>query len=839
MVNLSRVLGSLAILGLFAALIFFQNHPLPHELKFLCWARLEIAMICAPAIFAVIALTIGRHLLYATLLVRNANYFFDLAKVTSLSLTIIAIALASLRIVELYGAERFAGETFNAGEIVSGWPTWKFVVWLVAGLIFPILVASVCYREYFFSGCWDFLIRTGGGLICGILMCSVFLLVLTIIQGTIFEKSVGLLPVEKDFGWKTNLGDSVVRPLLSFIAGLEKGNATGYVNNNGEIHPGHAQMAIAGLVSLLIYLFWYWYSETKSDWMKYRWPTPFYVLLLLLCIGWFLCTLSFWWDPYHIPATVALVVWVILMNVIGKIDARFEIHSQSEVQKRKAKSSPLADERVQGNSLEMALKMAIDEAKISLERANVADKEHADDAGGAQDSDGDSRPTLSEVFSGGNWKFPANKQGQRTLVVVTASGGGIQASAWAAKVLTEIDKTVEKFTESVGIVSCVSGGSVGTLMYLAGRGDRLSGNAQLTEGQRNAVFKKASDSLLEPVAWGVAFPDFVRNVFPPLAPTFQDRGWALESEMWNRMGIERSKESRNRMESLTIRDLVNPVKEGKIPVVFFNSTSVETGQRVLISPVKIKEDKAQMKTTLADTDVDQPIDLLSHCKQMLDEQPLPAMEHLFEVHNDAGRLRTVDILVSTAVRLSASFSYVAPVAKPAFSTPTSYYDLRPDEHFCDGGYADNPGLVTAIKVTKDLLETFRNMPADKRPFDNVMFVRIEPFPPTRRQVKNQTLGILSQAFGPGTAMKNVRVSTQAERGALEMELFVKAEEERNLNGQGFNVKDVVFQFNSGHNENNDGPPLSWTLPPSAMQKIDESWENVGPAKLAEIKIFFD
>ena len=88
---------------------------------------------------------------------------------------------------------------------------------------------------------------------------------------------------------------------------------------------------------------------------------------------------------------------------------------------------------------------------------------------------------------------------------------------------------------------------------------------------------------MEAVSWGFAFPDLVRSVFPPLASRIHDRGWALESTWWNRLG--RGHDDRILMRDLRIRDLIPAVKAHRMPAVIFNATTVETGQRVLIAPV--------------------------------------------------------------------------------------------------------------------------------------------------------------------------------------------------------------------------------------------------------------
>jgi hypothetical protein len=63
------------------------------------------------------------------------------------------------------------------------------------------------------------------------------------------------------------------------------------------------------------------------------------------------------------------------------------------------------------------------------------------------------------------------------VVVVAAAGGGIQSSGWTAQVLAGLTEENATFREHLKVISGVSGGSVGTVFYLASYKDVWSPQA--------------------------------------------------------------------------------------------------------------------------------------------------------------------------------------------------------------------------------------------------------------------------------------------------------------------------------------------------------------------------
>jgi len=114
------------------------------------------------------------------------------------------------------------------------------------------------------------------------------------------------------------------------------------------------------------------------------------------------------------------------------------------------------------------------------------------------------------------------------LTVVAVDGGGIQAAAWGATVLTHLQHEWPAFSRSTGVISAASGGSVGTMLFVSAlRADRPPTDAELA-----GVVAAATRPSLSEVAWGLAYPDTWRAILP-IGRFDKDRGWAME-QAWRR-----------------------------------------------------------------------------------------------------------------------------------------------------------------------------------------------------------------------------------------------------------------------------------------------------------------
>jgi hypothetical protein len=309
------------------------------------------------------------------------------------------------------------------------------------------------------------------------------------------------------------------------------------------------------------------------------------------------------------------------------------------------------------------------------------------------------------------------------VVVVAASGGGITAALWTTVVLQALDSVRMPpsnnldFRRHVAVVSSVSGGSVGAMYYVNGI-DASGRNVSL-----DSVVDASHKSSLEAATWGMMYPDVLRIVHVPLFG-HTDRGGAQEARWQASLGDT----------APTFATWAKDVNAAARPIQIFNATIEETGERLLISPVKLSLDTGAINT-----------DRIRQRRELLNEYP--------------GR----DINVVTAARLSATFPYVSPHPRADIDGP-----MRDSAfHVADGGYFDNSGIVTALETVLDWFLTERAKPAVRR----VALIEIRAGGPIGVARAKGHPDPLRSIVGPFKTMFNVRSSAQVSRTAEEICLF--------------------------------------------------------------------
>lgn len=381
----------------------------------------------------------------------------------------------------------------------------------------------------------------------------------------------------------------------------------------------------------------------------------------------------------------------------------------------------------------------------------------------------------------------------RRLIFVTAPGGGIQAAAWTAEVLTELNNQAPGFRAAVAGISSVSGGSLGSIIYAASFAERI-GEKQVAENARK--------SAIDEVAWGWTVPDYWRAVLPwfrfHAATRAIDRGWALE-EKWAAINClkpsnnkECSKESQSAKEAM-LSDWAEIAKNGRMPALLINSMLVEHGAPVVFSNTHFP--------------------LASDAGKRI--------VNFYDLY--AGQRLKYDVRVYTAARLSASFSYVAPASRPDLDGP-----FNEGFHFVDGGYYDNFGMTSLLAWLAEALDD----PAVRSRMTDILMLEIRHFNQANEPPGPSRQGWGYQLLAPPVALYNMRNYAQDSTARKELELFGKY-----YAGQGVNIWKTTIAYDGGKDCND--APLSWKLDQQQQDCIQGTWDRVGQKQSACTKAFVD
>ncbi len=322
---------------------------------------------------------------------------------------------------------------------------------------------------------------------------------------------------------------------LRWLAGLL--NTPGYVGPEGHIYEGHVFSALAGFVFLGIYLLlwpmaapvpafrWSLFAfgllalwppcwcgscgrttrprassaPLLEDWahgavvafvasiaLLYlltnaeRFPILATILIMAMALCWALCGISFFFDRYRLPVVTVVLVLTIAPRLM---------HWDRSICWDKGPAW--------GNGQEehyLSITQAEPKAAASLPPRTSCFDRLAASANQLDDSEQD-----------------------HPLIIVTAAGGGLHASAWTAAVLARLEAAFDQaspgsFHRSLLLASTVSGGSVGLFSYL-----REIQPGWVPDFTRMQIAAQCSS--LEAVGWGFAYYDLPK-AFVPLFPYF-------------------------------------------------------------------------------------------------------------------------------------------------------------------------------------------------------------------------------------------------------------------------------------------------------------------------------
>jgi len=478
--------------------------------------------------------------------------------------------------------------------------------------------------------------------------------------------------------------------------GLFSGYVTG-INPDSNPWPHHL-FALAAFVSTGIlyaivgFIGWVQLGKKKTV------PALCSALMLVLMLGWMLSALAFFFDAWHIPTILIVVVVGVLTAQSHRSDHFYNLR----------------------------------------ERVGFA----------------------------ANATKTITASGQSRVIVVAANGGGIQAGAWAAQVLYGLyEDSKEEFQKSLRMISSVSGGSVGNGFFV---------NWLAHKQDARRPDKASVESSLDEVAWGLAWPDFWRALFPWLFGGLIGRGRALE-RAWVFNCKPESGEAKTLDQPLSSWDAM--VAEGEIPAVVMNATITETGERLLFATTKLTAPRDG-------------------------EGALVDATELLTINGE-----TFDVRAVTAARLSATFPYV---------TPASRSDgPGPQPHVVDGGYYDNYGMATLVEWLDEALEGVQKLEEAHEKIKSVLVIQIHGAPVNSdmpEHAKNR--GWFYQWFAPVKTLLNVRTAGQIAHNNIELELL-----QQKWSAKDVPIHTVIFEFN------NPDAPLSWHLTPAEVADIRSAWKN--------------
>lgn len=517
--------------------------------------------------------------------------------------------------------------------------------------------------------------------------------------------------------------EQVLLKIIYFLPGRIQ---RGYIDENSDLSYGIAEIAVFSIFILILYGLGYLIFKPRPIKNRFEVPALFYITLILSIMVVWIGGISFFNDVSRIPTLLLFLVISSASYTIFKVDHFY--------------------------------KMFLNNSWL--------------------------KPTEEKWINIISQRLNNQQSEDKTLVVVCASGGGIQASGWTTKVLTGLQEELgSEFTKAIGWISSVSGGSVGTMFYL----DRFGEQGYPEENQLKQIFKSATEDSLDATAWGLAYPDLLRFIgFPFVVPKAQEDNTATEQDRGTAIEIDWKGEMEHPDASLG--SWSKKIDQGIIPIPIFNATLVEDGRRFLVSPMTFSKH--------------------DDCKSIDFNTLYPEY----------------DIDVTTAARLSATFPYVSPVCRPSQETTWNY-------HIGDGGYFDNFGIGTSVELLDNLLESEQCNQIKK-----VILIQINAFPDDENlQEEKGAPGWQMEVIGSLLALLNVRSSTQNEGNALNIKLLTdkykcgyKDYEQEKLQQflkdkscqKGVEIMHIPIKFPRGK----INPPLSWQLTQEQKKAIQNAWE---------------
>lgn len=416
----------------------------------------------------------------------------------------------------------------------------------------------------------------------------------------------------------------------------------------------------------------------------------------------------------------------------------------------------------------------------------------------------DARADLAADFA--RWRRARIEEGDAAdapVIFVAAAGGGLRAATWTARALAAADEaTCGAFGRRVYAISGVSGGSLGAATYVALKADAQSPNRSKAPGvpckPGRAVAPATGDPVpgpldrestpgplgraveavlgrdfLAPVVGSFLFTDAFQRWIP--APLIvRDRGWVL-AEHWQDAWREVQGSDRFRA---PLPALYADDAQRRLPQLFLNATSVDTGRRAIASAVRI--------------DAPDTIDLY------------------------ADGLKTDGLPLAHAVLNSARFTYVSPAGTLIGRRDR---DEGVADRLVDGGYFDNSGAETVLDAIAALTRAGLLVPGQAHVVlisnDTAIPRLCRDREPVRRDVSVGRIAAHTPASSETLAPVMTMLSTRVARALLAMERVVRTLGCDRIIEWGM----YADRYPGGSAEGEREPALGWFLSQNSVRLI--------------------
>jgi hypothetical protein len=540
----------------------------------------------------------------------------------------------------------------------------------------------------------------------------------------------------------------------------------GYGDRKAHYRATGIVVAFVGLATLL-----YCFTGPTSG---RAFPTFGYLLVLFAMLGAIGAGMSFFLDRHRIPTILGVVIVSLLANAVLPKDHCVETQAWCE----------------------------------------------------KQNCDGEPEPAciLTSFEQRGEWRKHFKRHELPVLTVVAAAGGGIQAAGWTTKVLAGLEETFPGFSDTIYLLSGASGGSVGIFHWMEAQActaeethDKLPQAPQCGDDASTWFARAhcaATESSLQAIAWGLTFPDTF---------TFwdkRDRAWALEKSWLNNISLYACPGAKQSSAKKLTRmsDWARGASEGRLPGVVFNATRVDSGDLLWLSnlvwkSVTCNPSESSNSANTRASELARPVETNDRNDSTT---PMP-----MNVEMD----NPFDLSVVSAARLSATFPFITPVARPK-----SDDDDKNFQHIADGGFADNLGVVAAAQYLHDLLDVPTEALTTEQEIKDheylsglgikkILFLRIEPFadvPVSKRGGQ----GPIYQWGAPLTTLVNARSRTQTLRADFDLERLMS-------NFKARLPREIEFHAITLKPPPKDpwlpSPPLSWQLDDESKRAFEADW----------------